>query len=142
MDYKVDNLDQSILTALKGNARETFAKIGREVGLTAPAVAQRIQKMESAGIIKGYEVVLDQAKLGNDIAAMITLKCPYGKIQAFSKQLAIFSEIEQCLRVTGEDCVVLHALLRNNQHLVELLERLAEYGESKTAIILKDMLAD
>jgi len=73
---------------------------------------------------------------------MITLKCPYGKIQAFAKQLATFSEIEQCLRVTGEDCVVLHALLRNNQHLVELLERLAEYGESKTAIILKDMLAD
>ncbi|MBX2878243.1 MAG: Lrp/AsnC family transcriptional regulator [Saprospiraceae bacterium] len=138
----MDELDRSILGALEQNARASLTKIGHEVGLTAPAVAQRITKMENSGLIQQYTTIVDHTQLGFDIAAQITLKCPYGKIQAFGRQLTAFPEIRQCQRLTGEDCVLIYAWFRNNHHLVEFLEQLAEYGETKTSIVLKDMLAD
>jgi len=138
----MDELDQSILAELEQNARASLANIGRKVGLTAPAVAQRISKMESKGLIQQYTTIVDHTQLGFDIAAQITLKSPYGKIKAFGRQLTAFPEIRQCMRLTGEDCVVIYAWFRNNHHLVEFLEKLAEYGETKTSIVLKDMLAE
>ena len=138
----MDEIDRSILTALEKNARESLANIGRKVGLTAPAVAQRISKMEASDLIRQYTTIVDHTQLGFDIAAQITLKCPYGKIRAFGRQLTAFPEIRQCMRLTGADCLVIYAWFRNNHHLVEFLEQLAEYGETKTSIILKDMLAD
>lgn len=138
----MDELDQAILKELEQNARASLAKIGREVGLTAPAVAQRITKMENNGLIQQYTTILDHTQLGFDITAQITLKCPYGKIKAFARQLTAFPEIRQCQRLTGEDCVLIYAWFRNNNHLVEFLERLAQYGETKTSIVLKDMLTD
>tara|TARA_Y100000385_G_scaffold281359_1_gene334039 strand:- start:6674 stop:7108 length:435 start_codon:yes stop_codon:yes gene_type:complete len=137
---KIDSFNIEIISLLKTNARMSFAKIGKAIGLTAPAVAQRIQSMESEGIIEGYTIALNEEKLGIDIKAIITVKYGLGKRASFLNSLDSFPEIQSCFLVTGEDCVIMTAHLRNNQHLVSLLDRIAEYGISKTSIILDDLV--
>lgn len=141
-EYKIDDLDRKILQKLEQNARLPLAAVGREIGLTAPAVAQRIQKMEQSGIIQSYQVKLDQKKLGCDLQAIITLKVGFGMIQAFKNALNDLPAIRECYRVTGDDCFVIKAYFAGNEQLTGFLDRLAEYGTTKTAIVLNDLLAD
>ena len=136
----LDLYNTKIIDLLKTNARMSFAKIGKEIGLTAPAVAQRIQNMEKEGIIEGYKLAINEKKIGIDIKAIITVKYGLGKRALFLNSLSSFPEIQSCYLVTGEDCVIMTVHLRNNQHLVSLLDRIAEYGISKTSIILDDLV--
>jgi len=124
----LDELDHSILNQLKGNARMSFAEIGRKVGLTPPAVAQRIQKMERDGPIKGYDLNLDHSKMGYDLLAYVTVKLELGKMPEFKKLLATLPEVLECHRITGEDCMILKIMLKNNDHLIEVVDQLVQYG--------------
>ncbi|MFD0963529.1 Lrp/AsnC family transcriptional regulator [Pseudofulvibacter geojedonensis] len=135
----MDKLDKKILEMLKINARESFANIGKEVGLSAPAIGKRVRQMEEEGIIEGYALKVNHEKLGIETKAYITLvlhQGPRGTSYA-QQQIRAMEEVQSCDRITGDDCLCVLGYFRNNKHLISFLERISEYGASKTNIILE-----
>jgi Lrp/AsnC family transcriptional regulator, leucine-responsive regulatory protein len=132
----MDKLNEKILVELQKNARISYAEIGRKVGLTAPAVAERVQKLEESGIIQGYKAVLDVSKLGYSLKALITFKIYTGKLDSFLNFLKQKEEVYECLRVTGNDCLVIHVMIRNPAHLEKLINEFLPFGEPTTSIVL------
>ncbi len=135
----MDALDKKILEMLKINARESFANIGKEVGLSAPAIGKRVRQMEEDGIIEGYALKVNHEKLGIETKAYITLvlhRGPKGTADA-QKQIRAMEEVQSCDRITGDDCICVLGYFRNNKHLIAFLEKISEYGASKTSIILE-----
>ena len=138
-----DKIDLKILNCLKKNARISYKDIGEEIGLTSPAVTQRIQKMESEGVIKRYKVELDYAKLGIHIKATITVKLDNNRrFPQFLKEYIPKEEILSYHRVTGEDCMLLHGQFRDNLHLLHFLDQISDYGVTKTSVILEEIWCD
>lgn len=135
----MDSLDKKILEMLKINARESFANIGKEVGLSAPAIGKRVRQMEEEGIIEGYVLKVNHEKLGIETKAYITLVVHQGRRGSsdIQKQIQAMEEVQSCDRITGDDCLCLLGYFRNNRHLISFLEKIAEYGASKTRIILE-----
>jgi Lrp/AsnC family transcriptional regulator, leucine-responsive regulatory protein len=119
----LDAVDNSILRALQQNARESFAEVGKAVGLSATTVAERIRRLESEGVIEGYQVRLSATKLGYPVTAFILAR-PIGQDTRFIKVARARSEVLACHRVTGEFSFIAHAVVRNVTHLEELLNHL------------------
>lgn len=136
---KIDHIDTEIIRCLEEDGRIAYATIAKKVGLTSTAVGQRIQKMIDEGIILGFGVQLDRKKLGITIQAIISVKLNFSKIDAFYKQLLTFNEIEYCYRVTGEDCIIMKVNLKDNAHLLDLINRVSLYGFSKSNIIIEQI---
>lgn len=132
----VDKLNEKIIRELQKNGRQSFAEIGRTVGLSAPAVVERVQKMEEAGIITGYRVSLDLEKLGFRVQAQITLKTTTTDFRNLVARLDQFPEVLECVKLTGENCASLRVAVRNNSELEDLIDRLTGYGHPNTAIVL------
>lgn len=133
---ELDKTSWSILACLQENARASYADIGREVGLSAPAVAERMVKLEEAGIIKGYRIEVDYEKTGYTLKALIAVTTGSGKLVHFLNYIDKLDEVLECHRVTGNHCVYLKVIVSNSGHLQELLARMTEYGETTTSIIL------
>lgn len=121
--HALDRVDCSILRALQANGRDSFAEIGKAVGLSATSVAERIRRLEDAGIIEGYRVRLSAAKLGFPVTAFILAR-PSGPDARFVKVASERPEIRACYRVTGEFSFIAQAVLRDVTHLEELLNHL------------------
>ncbi|MDT7833221.1 Lrp/AsnC family transcriptional regulator [Flavobacteriaceae bacterium S356] len=135
----MDTLDKKILEMLRINARESFANIGKEVGLSAPAIGKRVRQMEEEGVIEGYGLKVNHEKLGIETKAYITLVIHRERRGSFDvqKQIQAMEEVQSCHRITGDDCLCVLGYFRNNRHLISFLEKMAAYGSSKTSIILE-----
>lgn len=135
----MDVLDKKILDILKTNARESFANIGKEVGLSAPAIGKRVRQMEDEGIIEGYVLKVNHEKLGIETKAYITLVMHRSTEASFSaiEKIHAMEEVQRCDRITGDDCLCVLGYFKNNRHLISFLERLSQYGATKTSIILE-----
>jgi Lrp/AsnC family transcriptional regulator, leucine-responsive regulatory protein len=133
---ELDKTSWAILACLQENARASFADIGREVNLSAPAVAERMCKFEEAGIIQGYRIEVDYEKTGYALKALIAVTTSSGKLTPFLNYIGKLDEVLECHRVTGNHCVYLKVVVENSGHLQELLARMTEYGETTTSIIL------
>jgi Lrp/AsnC family leucine-responsive transcriptional regulator len=137
----LDDVGWQILRELQGNARLGFTELGRRVGLTPPAVAERVRRMEETGIIGGYRVALNLEKLGLPMQAIVRMGATSigcGRLSALSRD---WPEVLECHRVTGSDSVVLRIAVASVQHLEEFLDRVTAYGTSTTAIILSTPVA-
>lgn len=121
--HALDRVDCSILRALQANGRDSFADVGKAIGLSATSVAERIRRLEDAGIIEGYRVRLSAAKLGFPVTAFILAR-PNGPDARFIKVAGERPEIRACYRVTGEFSFIAQAALRDVAHLEELLNHL------------------
>jgi Lrp/AsnC family transcriptional regulator, leucine-responsive regulatory protein len=117
----LDRVDCAILRTLQENGRESFADIGKRVALSATSVAERIRRLEQAGIIEGYRVRLSATKLGYPVTAFILAR-PNGPDARFVKVASERSEILECYRVTGEFSFIARAIVRDVKHLEELLD--------------------
>lgn len=135
----MDTLDKKILEMLQINARESFANIGKEVGLSAPAIGKRVRQLEDEGIIEGYALRVNHEKLGIETKAYITLVIHQGAhgTHHAQKKLRNMKEVQSCDRITGDDCLCILGYFKNNKHLISFLESIAQYGTSKTSIILE-----
>ena len=131
----LDETGWALLLALQENARASYADLGRQVGLTPPAVADRIRRLEAAGIITGYHAAVDPTKLGLGLTAVIRFKSP-GPRERTITALQACPEIVEAHDVTGDDCMTLTATVCSVAHLQELIARLAPYGTSNTSIVL------
>lgn len=138
---KVDEINWRILECLQENARQSNAEIGRIVGLTSPAVAERIKKMEDYGIIDGYSAKVSYHLTGFQLKAMITLRAFMGRLKPFLTKVSQYKEILNCYRVTGDENIIMEVILKDQGHLQVLIDDLITYGEVKTYIILSNVVA-
>ncbi|HSJ11717.1 MAG TPA: Lrp/AsnC family transcriptional regulator [Gillisia sp.] len=136
----LDSLNWKILQALQQNARMSFSEIGRKVGLTSPAVAERVKKMEDKGIIKGYKVQVSYNKTGHQLKAIITLKVFMGRLKPFLEKVGEFREVINCYRITGNENIILEVVLYDQAHLEVFIDKLITYGETRTHIVLSNVV--
>src|SRR5690606_12413630 len=139
---KLDDLNWGILKMLQKNARETFAKIGRQIGLTPPAVAERVKKMEDLGILIGYKAIVSHIEVGYQLKAIITLRAFMGKLRPFLETVSSFEEVINCYRITGNENIIMEVVLKDQFHLEKFIDKLIQYGETRTHIILSEVISD
>lgn len=132
----VDAINVKILKCLQQNARLSNAEIGRQVGISSPAVSERIKKMEDLGIIEGYQTIVSPFEIGYQLKAIITLRAFMGKLKPFLEKVKTFDEVINCYRITGDENIVMEVVLKNQKHLETFIDQLISYGESKTQIVL------
>ncbi|MGA9585454.1 MAG: Lrp/AsnC family transcriptional regulator [Terracidiphilus sp.] len=134
----LDAIAWKILEALQQNARVSFAELGRKIGLSTPAVAERVHRLEEAGVITGYHASLDSAKLGVPIRVLVRLTIPGGELQISRTVSALkeLSEISRCHRITGAESFVIEADVVSIRHLEALIDRLSALGATSTSTVL------
>ncbi|TXN35026.1 Lrp/AsnC family transcriptional regulator [Flagellimonas hymeniacidonis] len=139
---KIDGLNWEILGYLQQNARESFANIGRKVGLTPPAVAERVKKMEDLGIIESYGASVSYAMAGHQLKAIIMLRAFMGKLKPFLSKVKSFDEVVNCYRITGNENIIMEVVLKDQSHLEKFIDELIVYGECRTHIVLSNIVAN
>lgn len=121
--HALDRVDRAIVAALQRNGRDSFSEIGKAIGLSATSVAERVRRLEQAGVIQGYQVRLSAQKLGHPVTAFILAR-PNGPDARFVKVAGERPEILACYRVTGEFSFIAQAIVQDVGHLEELLNYL------------------
>jgi Lrp/AsnC family leucine-responsive transcriptional regulator len=132
----LDDIDRNILRELQEDARISYAELGRRVGLTTPAVIERVRKLEDAKIITGYRVEIDTAKVGLPITAFVRMSITgvdYSHIIEVAQQS---NEVLECHRGTGGDSFIMKVAVASVEHLQEIIDKLTPYGITTTAIVL------
>ena len=137
----IDSLNWNILNLLQQNARISNAAIGRKVGISSPAVSERIKKMEDAGLILGYKTLVSPFKADYQLKAIITLRAFMGKLKPFLTKVKTYDEVINCYRITGNENIVMEVVLKNQKQLEGFIDELIVYGETKTQIVLSHVVA-
>ena len=137
---KIDNTNWKILNCLQQNAQQSNTAIANEVGITSPAVAERIRKLEDAGIIEGYYAKISHSETGHQLKAIITLRAFMGKLKPFMLKVTSFNEVVNCYRITGNENIVMEVVLNNQKHLEQFIDQLIKYGETSTHIVLSNFI--
>jgi Lrp/AsnC family leucine-responsive transcriptional regulator len=131
----LDATNRLILYELQQDARLSLAELGRRVGLSSPAVADRLQRLERDGVITGYRAQVDPRALGFALAVVIRIRPAPRQIAKVAELARETPEIVECHRITGEDCFFMKAHVRDVEHLEEVIDRLAVFGQTTTSIV-------
>tara|TARA_R110002096_G_scaffold220232_1_gene408731 strand:- start:444 stop:830 length:387 start_codon:yes stop_codon:yes gene_type:complete len=116
------------------------AEIGRRVGVSSPAVSERIKKLEDAEIIQGYTTFVSPFEAGYQLKALITLRAFMGMLKPFLEKVKTYDEVVNCYRITGNENFVMEVVLKNQKHLEIFIDQLISYGETKTQIVLSHVV--
>ena len=134
-DVLLDDTNLRLLDELQRDARLSIAELGRRVGLSSPAVAERIKRLESEQVITAYRAEISPRSLGLSLGVIIRIR-PNPRQLADVAQLARDTpEVVECHRVTGEDCYVMTAYVRDGEHLELVIDQFAAYGQTTSAIM-------
>jgi len=131
----IDATDTRILQILSEDARISIAELARLVDLSAPSVAERMKRLEEAGVIQGYSARINSAALGLPLTAWLRVRPVPGELARVADILRALPEIVECDRVTGEDCFVARAHLRSVTELERLIDRIIPFAMTNTAIV-------
>jgi Lrp/AsnC family transcriptional regulator, leucine-responsive regulatory protein len=130
-----DHRNIELLGLLRDDPRLSTSELARRVGMSAPAVRERILRLEDSGIIRGYRLELDPAALGFPVAAFVRVRPAPGQLPKLAEVARSMAEVVECHRVTGEDCFILKVHLRSIDELDKVLDQLLAYGQTTTSII-------
>jgi Lrp/AsnC family leucine-responsive transcriptional regulator len=131
----LDPIDRRIIGELADNGRMSFAELGRRTNLSAPAVTERVRRLEQAGVITGYRAEIDPRALGYSLTAIVRVKPSVRQLNKIAELAAEIPQIEECLRITGEDCFYMKLHLSSIEELPSVLDRFLLYGETTTSIV-------
>jgi Lrp/AsnC family leucine-responsive transcriptional regulator len=134
-DGGVDDTNRALLGELQSDARLSLAELGRRVGLSSPAVADRLQRMEQSGVIRGYRADVDPAALGYTLSAVIRIRPAPRQLPKVAELARDTPEVVECNRITGEDCFIMRAHVRDVGHLEEVIDQFVVYGQTTTSIV-------
>ena len=140
VDPTIDRTDWRLLEELQRDGRASYADLARVVAMSPSAVAERIRRMEEAGVIAGYRAVVDPERVGLQVMAMVRLRYPTGNYRPFHALLDTTPEIIEAHHVTGEDCFVLKVLTRSMRHLEEVTGRISGLGAVTTSVVYSSPL--
>ena len=131
----LDEVNLRLLQELEADGRLGMAELGRRIGMSAPAVTERVQRLERAGVIKGYRAELDAAALGYPVSAVVRIRPSPGQLQRVREIAADTAAVGECYRVTGEDCYLMRLHLRSIDELEDVLDRFTPHGQTTTSIV-------
>jgi Lrp/AsnC family leucine-responsive transcriptional regulator len=134
-DDPVDGANRRLLAELQRNGRLSLAELGRRVGLSPPSVADRLSRLESEGVITGYRAELDPRALGLPLTAVIRIRPAPRELSKVAALARETPEVVECHRITGEDCFLVKAHLRDVAHLEEVIDRFVAFGQTTTSIL-------
>jgi Lrp/AsnC family transcriptional regulator, leucine-responsive regulatory protein len=134
-DQQLDLTNRQLIAALQEDARLSLAELGRRVGLTAPAVGERLGRLEQTGVIRGYHADVDPRALGYELSVILRIRPAPLMIPKVAELAQRTPEITECHRVTGEDCFIMRLHVRDVLHLEELIDRFVPYGQTTTSIM-------
>lgn len=129
-----DPTDVQILRALVDEPRLGTAELARRVGMSAPAVRERVQRLEDTGVIAGYRLQVDPRALGYDIMVFVRIRPNPGQLQMIADIARDMPNVVECHRITGEDCFIVKAYLQDLDELDGVLDRFLIYGHTTTSI--------
>jgi Lrp/AsnC family leucine-responsive transcriptional regulator len=132
----MDGVNWRILGLLQENARTSFSEIGRQVGLTPTAVAERVRRLEDSGVIHGYRVLVSTSEIGFPITAFVRFAVRPGQSLQLVRLCESLPEILECHRLTGEDSYLMRVVTTSVPHLEQLIDRLLPLGQPTTSIVL------
>ena len=136
----LDDTGRRILEELQENARISFADLGRRVGLTPAGAAERVRRLEDAGIITGYHTEISVEKLGLPIIAQIGIAASSNIRHKLNATVEKIPEITECHHATGSDCFILKVAARSIPHLEEIIDKLNLLGQLNTSIFLSSVM--
>jgi Lrp/AsnC family leucine-responsive transcriptional regulator len=131
----IDEISRRLLAELQDDARVSVAELGRRVGLSAPAVAERLQRLEEAEVITGYRAEVDPRALGYALAAVLRIRPNARQLPKVAELARDTPEVVECHRITGDDCYLMKLHVRSVEHLEEVLDRFVIYGQTTTSIV-------
>ncbi len=137
----IDEIDRGLLRELQVDARLSIAELGRRVSLSAPAVSERMQRLERTGVITGYRAQVSPVAIGYPIAVLVRIRPSTRQLQKIPELAREVPEVVECLRVTGEHCFVVRLHLRSMDDLEEILDRFLVYGQTTTSIVHSSPIA-
>jgi Lrp/AsnC family transcriptional regulator, leucine-responsive regulatory protein len=132
---QIDATNRRLLSELQADARLSLAELGRRVGLSSPAVAERLQRLEQAGVLRGYHADVDPRALGYSLSAVIRVRPAPGQLRNVAELSQKTAEVTECHRITGEDCFFMKANVRDVGHLEEVIDHFVALGQTTTSIV-------
>jgi Lrp/AsnC family transcriptional regulator, leucine-responsive regulatory protein len=136
----MDDVNWRILALLQENARISFSEIGRQVGLTPTAVAERVRHLEDARIIRNYRVDVRAEELGYAMTVFIRVAVRPGASGQLAGLVASMPEVLECHRVTGDDSYLMKAVATSVRHLDQLLMKIRPFGQPATSVALSTIV--
>jgi Lrp/AsnC family leucine-responsive transcriptional regulator len=135
---ELDRIAWKIVEELQRDARLSWAELGRRVGLTTPAVAERVHRLEKMGVIRGFHADISLERLGMPILIFVRLSMagPEALVRSFQQQVKTWDEVLECHRVTGSDSFIVKARVVSVEHLEAFLDKLGHYGTTSTSTVL------
>lgn len=134
---QIDSIDERILAELQANGRLTMKALAERVGLSSPAMIERVRRLEDRGVIAGYRAIVVPAALGRPISALVTASVQRGSYDAFLESIKSNSAVLECHRVAGAATHVLRVQVADMAALEELVDGLSDAGAScETSIVL------
>ena len=131
----LDAVNLRILAEFAEDARVSLAELGRRVGLCAPAVGERVARLEAEGVITGYRVQLNPRALGLQLGIVLRVRPAARMIDKVAQAARDSEEVVLCERITGDDCFWLRAYVRDVDHLEELIDRFTPFGQTTTSVV-------
>jgi Lrp/AsnC family transcriptional regulator, leucine-responsive regulatory protein len=136
MDKALDSTDWRILDELQRDGRLSYNQLARRVNLSAPAVAERVRRLEESGVIAGYQAQVDPAKAGFPLTAFVQMRCTPGRCLLKTTTADDLPEVVEIHKLSGAICSMLKVRVASMVHLEALFERIGEHGEINTHIVL------
>ena len=131
----MDTTDLELLQELEIDARLSLAELGRRVGLSPPAVADRLQRLEETRVIRAYRAEIDPRALGYQLAVVLRIRPAPRELKKVAELAQRTPEVVECHRITGDDCYLMKAHVRDVDHMEEVIDRFAIYGQTTTSIV-------
>ncbi|WP_116045981.1 Lrp/AsnC family transcriptional regulator [Amycolatopsis palatopharyngis] len=132
----LDNVDWQLLAQLQADGRLSLKELGRRINLSAPAVAERVRRLEDNGVITGYAAKVDAGKAGCPLLAFVELRCVHSKCLLRTGSPDAYPEVVEIHKLSGDHCTMLKVRASSLEHLEGLFERLGEHGEMRSSIVL------
>jgi Lrp/AsnC family leucine-responsive transcriptional regulator len=134
-EFQIDSTSRRILRELCDDPRASMSALARRVGMSAPAVTERVQRMHDNGTIRGYRVDIEPAALGLPVAAWIRIRPGPGQLKKIAQLVVAMPEVVECHRITGEDCFLLKVHVAAVDALETVLDRFLLYGQTISSIV-------
>lgn len=133
---ELDEVNVALLTELRANPRMSMSELARRVGRSAPAVTERVQRLERAGVIAGYRLDIDPSALGLPVTAFVRIRPAPGQLPKIAKLVATLPQVTECYRVTGEDCFLVKIHAAAVAGLEAVLDKFLVHGNTTTSIVV------
>lgn len=131
----LDPVNVRILRALAEDPRLSMSALARRVGMSAPAVTERVARLEAAGVIRGYRLDIDPAAIGLPVAAWVRVRPGPGQLTKIAELAVDLPEVVECHRITGDDCFLMKIHVSAVDGLESVLDRFLLYGQTTSSIV-------